>query len=1648
MKGHAFSEERRLIYCPAPRAQIPFDFHKLGVRRIGGLLYRDHGVTHGEESSSADETGDGASGVVMSPKLSAVELAVDGYAYKSAVTVPMDDVGLHTVPVFQTSGTAAATTSEAVAGSSTGGIGGWGSSSGRAHASAGSGGGGGGSGSALPSLSGLFGGSSTGTAQHRSQRQVDANANANPITALVATVELCEDGTRTLTVHSRLVLRNRMGVPIEVQLIQLDTAGCVSGASGASGGGDRGGAQDSPPLSASWKLVPEETLYVPVMYVHANTRVRVRPLSSGRRTTVWAPVLVKLAHADWSLMHAAAQSTAPSAHGHGNNGAQYASAARGHTHRALSVGVARVALDSERGVRFLHGMQGGETTERLWACMADMRVTPLDQLVRAPVSSPADDHSLCVLDGSSSAKNTSSESSGGTGGTSGPPPQPRPDSDTPDSDGVTFYSYSDASTGTVSLTSKQPETRTFKDLAASILHGTKMRRASGGDPLPPLVAVSLRPPLVLHNLTAEPFAYQIVEAAAGGSGGGVGGGGAGAQARHGPRAGAAGVLPVGAALPLFDVDVNTKLLLLVRLTNYEWSKPVKIHDHHSMHPLRETILTAVVKAPRPPPPPLSSSSSGTLSGASASLSAMVGVRAKTNRLAPSLQLQVSLKGRHVRVFSRVWVLNRTAMPLQYRDYHVNVGEAVSKAVTIEQPGSLSLARAGDGDGHSDGRGDGGRSAEHDARPAIPDKASTSTPAASASASSAVPTPTTAAAAAMVPPPPAPVMAPVMAPAPPHLPHLVAAAGPSADSARSNTELRKSLGAKLFQRLGRDELTRRNILVAPQVRQLTVRLPTNRRDCVRLNVPSDSQLVELFAQVQLVAFGGYSGGGADDSAASDVENGPTAAAASQSDGAPSSTTASSYPDSTVAAAGGGGGGAGGGSGVMLDTKSFFFAYDDGDDSFDAVQEARRHLHHSGYADSHGEIPVNPATRPRSAHPTAPSSTHHSSAAVAAAVAASRAPAAASSAGEPAGGDSDGGAQTGPGSGLFSKGRCSRLNLTMRVDALASPKLRLCHAMEELLAHQDAILETPGYCPGSGPAPRGVAKVELHERFKTYALPWSEAIMFDPPRSMLGGAAAVASGSMSSIAGPHLCARVVCNVGNGAQNHERDGGSGGGSGSSSGGGSGSAGAVASEWSTGVNVLSQKAQATVISLRSVEQTASNSKHSKETKDRAGSGSGSGTVLGATGSAASGLSGGSGSGFGLSSADAAAAAAAFDRRRFELGLRVQDGKGVFWRTSVLTFAPRYILTNRLGRALEVAQAAGAAAAQHNHGHGHGQATGERGASLSHGQVSPTDAASPSASCASYSAAGALKLQPGESCIFHWPHHDRPLALRIRFALNRDEPPLVSASASAREGRSRSAGSTSSTGSNAGNTMGYDGSNAMGSSGHHPIYGEAVDTSDSWLWSGEFRLDLLGVTPVKLRRAGTNVNFRVSQCSALFAIHACHLSSTWTHGCASRGPSSTARLDMPRSVCAAVLARDDHIESSFRSPITDPCDTCDIPAAPWDGTFGMAPVGCSTRAHTLGRLASCARASQRSPRERAWCARSSRRTAHGRPIGSRTERHTRSASSSSQAPRSRQVSLARQWQRREQPQRRRCSSQVAVVALPEGGRWAAVSEEAGEEGA
>ena len=41
------------------------------------------------------------------------------------------------------------------------------------------------------------------------------------------------------------------------------------------------------------------------------------------------------------------------------------------------------------------------------------------------------------------------------------------------------------------------------------------------------------------------------------------------------------------------------------------------------------------------------------------------------------------------------------------------------------------------------------------------------------------------------------------------------------------------------------------------------------------------------------------------------------------------------------------------------------------------------------------------------------------------------------------------------------------------------------------------------------------------------PWGEAIMFDPPRSMLGGAAAVASGT---VVGPHLCARAVAGSGN--------------------------------------------------------------------------------------------------------------------------------------------------------------------------------------------------------------------------------------------------------------------------------------------------------------------------------------------------------------------------------------------------------------------------------------------------------------------------------------------------------------------------------------
>jgi hypothetical protein len=80
----------------------------------------------------------------------------------------------------------------------------------------------------------------------------------------------------------------------------------------------------------------------------------------------------------------------------------------------------------------------------------------------------------------------------------------------------------------------------------------------------PLLNLTLLPPLVIHNLLCSPMLYRVSD-------------------RQG-RIAAEGVIPIGTCLPLFRLDLRKKLYLSIRLVNYNWSTFSKLHTPRCVHP--------------------------------------------------------------------------------------------------------------------------------------------------------------------------------------------------------------------------------------------------------------------------------------------------------------------------------------------------------------------------------------------------------------------------------------------------------------------------------------------------------------------------------------------------------------------------------------------------------------------------------------------------------------------------------------------------------------------------------------------------------------------------------------------------------------------------------------------------------------------------------------------------------------------------------------------------------------------------------------------------------------------------------------------------------------------------------------------------------
>ena len=153
--------------------------------------------------------------------------------------------------------------------------------------------------------------------------------------------------------------------------------------------------------------------------------------------------------------------------------------------------------------------------------------------------------------------------------------------------------------------------------------------------------IILRPAFVLHNLYPTPLLYRLCD-------------------KNGYVT-AEGALPVGASVPLFGASVKTKQYLSVRTANYLWSSYTRVHTPKAPYPLQERVCAMEMKG-------LSRrkhQSSQAATGAAAAAAAAASGQADFD--VPTQVVSVSLLGRHVRLFGKVAVCNRSSLLLDYRD---------------------------------------------------------------------------------------------------------------------------------------------------------------------------------------------------------------------------------------------------------------------------------------------------------------------------------------------------------------------------------------------------------------------------------------------------------------------------------------------------------------------------------------------------------------------------------------------------------------------------------------------------------------------------------------------------------------------------------------------------------------------------------------------------------------------------------------------------------------------------------------------------------------------------------------------------------------------------------------------------------------------
>lgn len=440
---------------------------------------------------------------------------------------------------------------------------------------------------------------------------------------LISEVELQQDGSKVVTLRSRVCVQNKAGKPIYL-LIVADSSTDPAATTAA-----------RPSLSFTEEVLlqPEETKYIAVALLGPSTALFVRASPAHG----WAPLFPSLADMDAFMDENADSASAslvcesppldeqalPVPNDDSEDIFLAGSSCIGVEIRTDQVrrGAVGVGPRADSG----GGRVASPTPSSAWASSLSSSFTNSNETTG---STPASASSLLRASLSSLQQRDSFESVTGRDSLGD-------NSLLPGIKGETLYiRRHDAAAATLSLrnlvaTVKRnasvvgPGGTTSSASRRSAAHGAAASRAAR--------RIILRPAFVLHNLYPTPLLYRLCD-------------------KNGYVA-AEGALPVGGSIPLFSACVKTKQYLAVRAANHLWSSYTRVHTPKAPYPLQERVCSMEMK----------------------SLSRWKGTNGSqpqptaTDFDVPTQVVSVSLLGRHVRLFSKVAVCNRSSLVLDYRD---------------------------------------------------------------------------------------------------------------------------------------------------------------------------------------------------------------------------------------------------------------------------------------------------------------------------------------------------------------------------------------------------------------------------------------------------------------------------------------------------------------------------------------------------------------------------------------------------------------------------------------------------------------------------------------------------------------------------------------------------------------------------------------------------------------------------------------------------------------------------------------------------------------------------------------------------------------------------------------------------------------------